>query len=437
MGETTIVDLKEFYHDLSASLEKRQKEFLTAIEEQKRKDKEELDKIRAELKADADELSKQRTNFMEKFSGSGAKPAPELNPTQRISGYIRSLYASKGDPGRMLDYAKKAGHDWLVQAFASGDMTKALSSENFTAGGAFVPEQLSTDIIEFLRARSVIRSLQPMIIPMPNGTATIPKLTGGATAAYVGESTVQNATQATTGQLRLVWKKLRATEPLSREFLQFSSPGSDTAIRDDLVNALATAEDSAFIRGLGVADGPKGLRFWAPAANVAISAGADDGTVPTLAEVETDLTTLIQLLAGADVRMLRPAWIMSPRSKNFLFRLRDGNGNLAFPEIRANPATLWGFPVGVSNNVPSDLAGAGSETISELYLVDMADAVIGEATQMEIRLLEEASYTDSGGTLVSAPDRDEVVLIALERHDFGMRHDASVAVRTSVVYGAL
>jgi HK97 family phage major capsid protein len=428
------VSLKEFKEHLSSALSEREKEWLTTIEEEKRKleaerakEREELDKLKAVLQSKSEALDKQHTDFMAKIGSTAAAPR-ETTPTERIASFVRAVYHGRGDQQRAIDWASKQGHDWLG---------KALGADDFTAGGAFVPEVLANEIIEFLRPRSVIRSLQPMMIPMPNGSVSIPKLTGGATATWVGESVAPNATQATTGQLRLDWKSLVAQEPMTRQWLQYSNPGSDAAIRDDLVNAFAQAEDLAFIRGTGTAFSPKGLRYWAVAGNIGASHGTDDGTVPELSEVEQDLRELIQALEGSDVRMIRPVWIMSPRSKNFLTTLRDASDLLlAFPETRTRPATLWGFPLGVTNNVPSDLAGNGTETVSELYLVDMADAVVGDSTNMEIRILDQASYLDQTGTLVSAPARNEVVLVGIENVDFGMRHDESVAIKTSVVYGA-
>lgn len=341
---------------------------------------------------------------------------------------IRALAAGKGDCDRALSYAKRQKADNAWDDDLGELVIRALGTGVGTAGGFFVPDDLSMEIIELLRARAIVRSMNPVMLPMPSGVLTLPKLTGGATAGYIGESTPQNATQQTTGQLRLTWKKLRAHVPVSNEFLKFSIPAADDTIRDDSIAALATREDQAFLRDDGTADTPKGLRYWAPAANVTATAGK------TLANVETDLKGLLQTLEGADVRMLRPGWMMSPRSKNHLLTLRETGGALAFPELReGNGDRLWTLPLGVTNNIPSNL-GSGSDE-SEVYLVDFADAVIGEATELEIAVSSEASYTDSGGTVVSAFDRDETVMKLIARHDFGMRHDASIAITTGVQWG--
>lgn len=345
-------------------------------------------------------------------------------PGNSAARFIRCLAAARGDAERASRMAEKWGDEAISKALGTADQSGA---------GVLVPEEMSTEIIELLRPRAVVRGMNPVIMPMDNGVMTVPKQTGGATASYIGESQAQNASQPSTGQLRLTWKKLKATVPVSNELLQFSNPSADTMVRNDMVSAMAIREDKAFIRDDGSEDKPRGLRYWVPSGNV-ISSSPSSATAPTVAEVEAELTQLLDLLEGADVRMINPGWMMAPRTKNYLLSLRDAGGNRAFPSLLGAQPTLWGYPVGVSNNIPRNLGG-GDE--SELYLVDFADAVIGESSQLSIEISNEASYTDASGTLVSAFDRDETVVKAIMRHDFVMRHDESVAVLDAVRWGAV
>jgi HK97 family phage major capsid protein len=111
--------------------------------------------------------------------------------------------------------------------------------------------------------------------------------------------------------------------------------------------------------------------------------------------------------------------------------IRDGNGNYVFRAEMLN-GTLWGFPYKTTTLVPTNL-GSGSD--SEIYLVDFADAVYGDTMRMSIEAFDQMSYTDpSTGNLVSAGQRDQTVIRAITEHDFGMRHDASVAILTGVAW---
>jgi HK97 family phage major capsid protein len=72
-----------------------------------------------------------------------------------------------------------------------------------------VPTQFSTDIIELLRPSAVVRSLDPSTMPMPMGSVKIPKITQGATAAYIGENANVTKSEEKTGQLTLASRSWR------------------------------------------------------------------------------------------------------------------------------------------------------------------------------------------------------------------------------------
>lgn len=351
---------------------------------------------------------------------------------------LHVIAAAGGNQDKAIDLAKKhydgGSRDHLI---------KTLTASSFTGGGAAVPTQTSSEIIEFLRSKAVVRGLGANQMPMPNGNMTIPKMTGGATATYYGEAANAVASQGTTGALNLSAKKLITIVPISNDLIRFANPAFDAMIRQDAIAAMAAREDLAFIRGDGTAATPRGLRSWTPAANVELV-----NAVPALATVTTDLGLLINDLLGADVRMINPVWIMAPRTYIYLTTLRDGNGNYAFrPEMLSGGArlgsngvgsgSLWGYPYGVTSQIPITLnVTDGTSDESELYLVDMADFVIGDSLSMTVELANGAAYYSSAGTLTGGFSRDESVLKIVSEHDCGMRHDASVAYFSDVDWGA-
>ena len=116
----------------------------------------------------------QHQNWMkELLSGGHKEDKPEKG--QMVARMIRALAAAKGDPEKAQAWAKKHWDDEnVVKALAAGDAV---------SGGFLIPEQYSADIIELLRAVAIVRKLNPIQIPMPMGTLTLPKMTGGATAS--------------------------------------------------------------------------------------------------------------------------------------------------------------------------------------------------------------------------------------------------------------
>jgi len=353
-------------------------------------------------------------------------PRIEVNPAgtgtvQREPGIavgliVMSIAAGKRDLRRAAHFAETRLMDT--------EIAKALAASDAEAGGFIVPANFRAELIEYLRPLSAVRSLNPTVIPLTNGTASIPKVTGGATAAYLGENKNISKTEETFGLLKLTERKLAALVPISNDLVRHAAFSAAGIVRDDLAAALAQKSDLEFIRGDGTGAGPKGLRYWCPAANrLTVNATVN------LANVTVDLGRLILALENSDVRMIRPGWIMAPRTKNYLMTVRDGNGNFAF-RSEMLVGRLWGYPFGVTTQIPINLAVTGTAE-SEVYFADFADVIIGEDGTLEIDVSDVAAYHD-GSNVVAAFSQDQTVIRAIDRHDFGMRHDASVAVLTDV-----
>lgn len=337
--------------------------------------------------------------------------------------YVRALAAARGDVGRARAFLKHVYDDEL-----GTEIQRAMMASELVSGGALIPPEYAAEIIELLRSQTVVRRAGARTLPMNNGSLTIRKQTAGATASYVGESQDIPVTEPEVGVINLVSKKLAAIVPISNDLLKFSSsPAADEFVRDDLVLEIAIREDRAFLRDDGTQNTPKGLRSWALPGNLIPMTGTGTAT-----DIETDFRDLINALESADVRLIRPAWFMHPTRKNYLRNLRDANGNLIYPEMRTTAPTLYGWPVFTTTSLPANLGGGGDE--SEIMLVDMVDAIIGEASDLEIVVDASASYLENG-VLKSAFSRDETLIRAISRHDFAMRHAESVAVKTGVTWG--
>ncbi len=348
---------------------------------------------------------------------------PEKDKGIAAARFVRALAFGGGSLDKARYFVGKMYDDEL-----GDEVEKALMAGDLTAGGALVPPEYAAEIIELLRAMTVVRAAGARTLPMPGGTLTIRRQTAGSTASYVGESQDIDVTEPTTDLLVLSAKKLAAIVPISNDLLKFTSgPSADEFIRDDLVMEISIREDLAFLRDDGTEHTPKGMRNWAAAANVTATNGTASG------DIEDDFKDLINDLEGNNVRLIRPAWFMHPRSKNHLRNLRDANGNLIYPEIRSASPVIYGWPVFVTTSIPANL-GAGSDE-TEIYFADMVDMLIGEVAGLEIVASNEASYVENA-TVRSAFSRDETVIRAIEQHDFAVRHDVSVAVKTAVLWGA-
>lgn len=357
--------------------------------------------------------------------------APNVHTQERrpeskslVGSYFGVMGKAKGDAARALEYAKTLYGD-------EAKITKALTSQD--AGGAdeFVPITVAREVIEALRAASVIRQMGPRIIENPTGQLEIPRFSAGVAMSWTGEATGVNATQQTTDTVTLTWKKGVIKVPYTRELVLHSAPDIEAAIEADVMAAMAVGSDAAYIRGASGGNNPVGIRNQTAAGNVIAANATVNAT-----NVEDDLRKLMQAVLGNNVMVSEQtgAWIMSVRSKLYLMNLRDANGNLIFPELRAAQPRMYGYRVFTTNSIPDNLGGGTDE--SEVYFGAAPSVLIADATQMSVEVLQNVAYLDDGGTLVSGVDLDTSLIKATLRTDMALRHDVSWSILTGVTWGA-
>lgn len=397
---------------------------------------EQLAKIES-LRAEDDKVASQITSLLdiERRKAAAAKTVAPLPSSPAPT--VAAKPAEKGLKfGRMVRLMAAAGGN----AFVAAQMAEAngesglFANQNIGSGGAggfLVPEDVSTEIIELLRPASVVMRMEPVVVPMPNGNMTMNRFASGIAAGYIGEQQNLPATGVTWGQVILSAKKLGALIPISNDLMRAASTAVDRLVRDDAVTALAVRMDLAFIRGAGTAFTPKGLRNQHTGTPFATTHVLTMTATPTLVTATTDLGRLELALLNNDVTMIRPGWLMAPRVAMWLRNLRDGNGNIAFPEMAQG--LLRGKPFAETTQIPINLGGGSNE--SEIYLADFAHVVVGEHMGIEIAMSTEAAYADAGGTVRAAFSRDETVMRAIAQHDIGLRHLPAVAILTGVTWG--
>lgn len=339
-------------------------------------------------------------------------PAAAQDPALKGVGFgfaVQALARNRGDRERAVADLDRAGHSAI---------SAALSGASEAAGGVTVPQPLATEVIDLLRARSVVRAAGTRTFPMPAGEMRRAKLLASATASYGAENAVIAASEQSFGALDQSFKKLTALVPIGNSLLRHSGVGIAQVVRDDMLSVMALREDLAFLRGPGDATSPKGLRSWIPAANWTASVAA------TAAASELALRRLVSRVEDADVPMVAPRWIMRASAKNWLASLKDGVGLVLFPSIQAN-GTLFGYPISTTSQIPDNLGTGGNET--EIYFGDFNEAMIGDSMVLTIGVSSEAAYVNDGGDLVSAFANDLTLMRAISEHDFAPAHDEAFA----------
>lgn len=338
----------------------------------------------------------------------------------RMARAVRALALSKGDRQKAAYHAEHFLRDSSV--------ARALSEGTNSAGGYLVPPEYSRELIELLRAQTIIRKSGARAIPMNSNVLNVPRLNTGGTSTYVGEASNISPTNQEFGQLTLTAKKLATLTVMSNELLADSSPSVDAIVRDDLVQSMSLKEDITFLRATGSATTPTGLLNLVDTGNK-FSANA---TV-NVANIIADMGKARRLVLAANTPMVKPCWYISPRTEGHLMTLADtSTGGWTF---RAEMLTgkLFGYPFYVTSQIPENL-GAGTDE-SEIYFGDAAQLIIGENEDLAIDVSSEAAYHD-GSNVQAAFSLDQTVIRVIARHDFNIRHDTSFAVIQAVKWGA-
>lgn len=318
--------------------------------------------------------------------------------------------------------------EFVRNRFGDDIVARALNGSVTGEGGALIPQDFMADLIELLRASTVVRGSNPMEVGMPMGNLTIPRLAGGATASYQNELDDIAISQERFDDVNFVAKKLTAMVPVSNDLIRRSPIGVEEIVRDDLVQTIARREDLAFLRGDGTDKGPVGMRHLCLPGNVITVAPMPATPAPgdQLTAILAGASAAILQLQNGMSRMLRPTWIMAPTIARFIATARDQVGGFYFKDELAN-LTFEGYPVRTTQQIPTNLVMSTYTKATEIYFVDMADFVIADTYNVVVDASDVAAYND-GVSMVSAFQRDQSLFRVIAEHDCNMRHLQSLVV---------
>lgn len=339
-------------------------------------------------------------------------------------------YPGAGMARLAMAVAAGKGDLQLAEQFAAKEIGDAniamvISTAN-GSGGALIPENLHSEVIELLRPRTIVRKLGARPVPLPNGNLSMPRMAGGASSSYVGEGVDAKATGGSTDDVKLSAKTMITLVPMSNQLIGCAGYNVEQLVLGDMIAAMGVREDKAFLRDDGSNNTPTGFKSVATAAS---RTKAWTGTAD-LTTIDEYLDALILMLMASDSLMINPGWGMSPRSWMKLFGLRDGNGNKVYPEMAQG--LLKGYPVAHTNSIPVNLGASTNQT--EIYFADWNDVVIGEQDNMTIDFSREATYVDTNGDLVSAYARNQSLIRLVGNHDVGFRHPEGLALGTAITW---
>mgnify|MGYP006921296330 CR=1 FL=1 len=206
------------------------------------------------------------------------------NPTDRKAQEAAKFEREASDAAAIK--AGKAPQGFLIpvdvlRAATIMQNQRDLTVGSATAGGNLVATNLvASSFIDLLRNKMVLARLGAQTLNGLVGNIAIPKLTGAATAYWVGENAAPTEGAQTVGQVSMSPKTLAAYTDMSRKLIMQSSIDVENMVKGDLAQIIALAADSAGLYGSGSSNQPTGLRL-VSGLNTVDFAAAD----PTYAEI--------------------------------------------------------------------------------------------------------------------------------------------------------
>jgi HK97 family phage major capsid protein len=256
----------------------------------------------------------------------------------------------------------------IVNAAAHGltvaEIKSTMIEANDELGGFLVPEDLNSRVIARLPGLAVVRGMANVQTTSRDALTYI-KATGGDNQ-YVGAVRVvwtdesptgsDSETNATFGQIRIPVHVQMANIPVSKNLLEDSAVNLPQHIEDLGTNAVAIAEDTAFLIGFGNGR-PQGILN-----GTAANSGPHDSDVQTVVSGTAASLTAAGLVAvpyaiGYQYRQ-NGTWVFNKATAKVISQLADTNGNLQFRDrnnqlASGQPRNLDGYPFKESESMPS------------------------------------------------------------------------------------
>ena len=268
-----------------------------------------------------------------------------------------------------------------------------------TSGNLVQTDLLDQDFIEFLRNRSVMIAAGVSVMTGLQGNVAIPRRSGVASTYYLStQSTAITQSESTFDQVTMTPKNLAALSKYSRQTLLQATPGIEQLVRNDLVDGINVAMDLGILNGTGSGGQPTGIMGTSGIGSVAIGTNGGAITMETLVNLETELTIDNVPVDRSSINYITNAKVMGNLKKLRAggSTLTDGpflvNDNLVAIGRGGTPSIVNGYPVYVTNQVPSTLTkGTSSGVCSAVLIGDFSQATVGMwGNGLEITVGEDA-----------------------------------------------
>jgi HK97 family phage major capsid protein len=230
--------------------------------------------------------------------------------------------------------------------------SRALSSDDNSKGGVFIPESFAATVIRLVDEFGAIPS-QANVIPMSSNTLYIPRRVSGNTAYFVSDNTETTVSDMATDNVMLSSKDCRVATRVPNSLIEDSAINLADLVAQEFGLALARKIDDAGFAGDGTSahGGIRGIQW--KFENETLTAGKNDSGESSLSAITVDdfAETIGKLPSFARAGA---GWYVTPQVySTVMLPLMLGAGGVSAAELSggASEQRFMGYPVYFNNSM--------------------------------------------------------------------------------------
>lgn len=320
-------------------------------------------------------------NETKRFAGAAEVKAPDERRTaakERIGKFVSAVFHKDFDT--LKEFGAKAG------------LTEGTGSN----GGFMVPQEFAAEVNRIVEDFGLVPKLARKY-PMKNDTLNIPRLASSVSISYPGEATAGTVSTPVFEQVQLVAKTAIGLTPMSNELLADANVDVVELLTELFAEAMAGDMDNQGLAGNG-----SPFTGILNDTGVTVVQPANGGGFSTFTGAATpdQCRTLISnikpwALQGAAFIMHRTVWALiqttkaSTSGEYFISAanpvMTPNGAQQGFPTATAG--TLWGFPVYLSDKMPTTTA------VSTKFIIfgNLRHLYVGLRQDMQVMISQEAT----------------------------------------------
>jgi HK97 family phage major capsid protein len=293
--------------------------------------------------------------------------------------------------------------------------------------GYLIPQELSTEIYRIAETQYGLarREMKYMPFSGPGNERIIPVVGTGVSIFINGEKAKKQSTQPKFTRVIQSLKELAAIVPFTEQILEDSAINLTTLVAQLFAEAIAKFEDEQFLAGDGTGGGWTGVLNNTSVQVVhQITAGADNVHTDDLLNMQDEVPT--SALPGSK-------YYLNRKALTIVRKLKDLNGNYIYQRPSDKlPGMIFDYPYELSDAMPMPSAVAVGDPWIIFGNLNMSCVLGDKGGQMRMKLLTEATITDTDGqTTINLAEQDMVALRVAERVGFNLVLPQAICVLKS------